>query len=112
MYYYVDDVEVDGINESCSMPDKMKNAYKTSVVKPDGSGRPCGRFRRRVESNVMNRLRRNGVAEWELIYAVQGMSLSQHYGGYEFREMRKFLASNDRSVIGRSRCLRLQKCES
>jgi hypothetical protein len=49
-------VEVDGINESCSMPDKMENASKTSFVKPEGNSRPFGSLRRRLEANVRNRL--------------------------------------------------------
>lgn len=64
-------MKVAGIDESCSMPEKMENAYKTSVVKPEGN-RPFGSLRRRLEANVRNRLCINRVAEWELIYAVQG----------------------------------------
>jgi hypothetical protein len=49
-------VKVDGINKSCSMPDKLENAYKASVVKPVGNSRPFGNLRRRLEANVRNRL--------------------------------------------------------
>ena len=49
-------MKVGGIDELCSMSEKMENAYKTSVVKPEGNGRPFGSLRRRLEANVRNRL--------------------------------------------------------